>query len=100
MGIGGFAKFGISYTFANILLIGSTAFLVGMQKQASMMFERERLPYTVAYLTSMVATVYLIFNGYHFYFTIPIVTIQFVALFLYIMTYIPGGLSAASFCGS
>merc|ERR1712154_226026 len=67
--IGGFSKFGISYTFANVLLIGSTAFLVGVEKQMGMMFQKERLSYTVGYLTSMVATVYLIFYGYHFYFT-------------------------------
>merc|ERR1719150_1599600 len=95
----GASSFAIPYTIANLLILSSGSFLSGWKKQLSSCAERERLPYSMAYVVTMVLTLYLTTKGYHFYLTIPVVILQFIALFLYVMTYIPGGMNCANLCG-
>lgn len=97
--ISGASSFAVPYTLSNLLLLGAACFLTGAQKQCSNMMQRHRLPYSVGYIFAMTLTMYFTFNGYHFYVIIPIVTVQFIAMFLYAMTYIPGGMTCAKFCG-
>jgi hypothetical protein len=96
--ISGVSSFAVPYTLSNCLLLGGACFLTGTRKQCSNMMQRNRLPYSMGYMVTMILTLYFTFNGYHFYVIIPVVTVQFVAMFLYSMTYVPGGMSCAKFC--
>jgi len=96
--ISGASSFAVPYTLSNFLLLGSVCFLTGTRKQCVNMMQRNRLPYSLGYVVTMTLTLYFTFNGYHFYVIIPVVSVQFVAMFLYSMTYVPGGMSCAKFC--
>jgi len=97
--ISGASSFAVPYTLSNFLLLGAACFLTGTRKQCANMMQRHRVPYSIGYIFAMTLTLYFTFHGYHFYVIIPVVTVQFVAMFLYAMTYIPGGMSCAKFCG-
>jgi len=97
--ISGASSFAIPYTLSNFLLLGSACFLTGVWKQLSNMMEKHRLLYSLGYVSALTLTLYLTFHGYHFYVMIPVVVVQFVAMLLYSMTYIPGGMTCTKFCG-
>jgi hypothetical protein len=51
-------KFALMYTMANLLLLGSTMFLVGFKRQLANMFNENRVHASLAYLVSLALTVY------------------------------------------
>ncbi|XP_022750818.1 vesicle transport protein SFT2B-like isoform X3 [Durio zibethinus] len=57
-------KFGITFTFGNLLSLGSTAFLIGPKRQVSMMFDPVRIYATAIYLASMIIALFCAFYVY------------------------------------
>ncbi|CAG8637482.1 12790_t:CDS:2, partial [Cetraspora pellucida] len=51
-------KFVVTYTMGSLLVLSSFALLHGPLAHLQHIFSRERLPFTIAYLGSMVATLY------------------------------------------
>ncbi|URE11336.1 Got1/Sft2-like family [Musa troglodytarum] len=54
-------KFGIAFTFGNLLALGSTAFLIGPKRQIDMMLDPVRLYATSIYIASMIIALFCAF---------------------------------------
>ncbi|KAF9587279.1 hypothetical protein IFM89_039497, partial [Coptis chinensis] len=52
-------KFGITFTFGNLLSLGSTAFLIGPKRQLTMMLDPVQIYATATYLSSIISSVFL-----------------------------------------
>ena len=63
-------------------------------------FEKKRLPLSIAYIGSLILALILTLKRKSIIFVLPTIIIQFISLVLYIISYLPGGLSAINFCGS
>ncbi|KAH7301332.1 hypothetical protein KP509_23G020800 [Ceratopteris richardii] len=82
-------KFAVTFTFANLLYLGSTCFLIGPMQQLKMMLDPVRLIATIVYLCSMVlalvSALYLRFLLLAF----VAIVIEVLALIWYSLSYIP-----------
>ncbi|XP_074379740.1 uncharacterized protein LOC141720938 isoform X2 [Apium graveolens] len=77
-------KFGITFSFGNLLAIGSTAFLIGPKRQVTMMLDPVRI-----YATA----IYLVHNKL---LTLLAILLEFSALVWYSLSYIPFARSMVS----
>lgn len=87
-------KFALSFTFGSLTFMGSFGILRGPQAHFAAMFARDRIPFTLTYLGSMVGTLYFTFtaHGVKGYVTVLIASgIQLLALLWYLITFLPGG---------
>ena len=87
-------KFALSFTCGSLTFMSSFAILKGPMNHFQSMFQLERLQFTLVYLTSMFATLYLTFTvkgvrGYVVVMTAS--TLQLISLIWYLVTFIPGG---------
>ena len=92
------APFAVMYTFGNIFGITSTFFLVGPLKQIKNMCNPNRLIATIVFLASMGMTLFSALYLKSAILVILFVIIQFLALFWYTLSYIPGGRSCFKSC--
>eukprot|EP00475_Leptophrys_vorax_P044641 TRINITY_DN9021_c0_g1_i1.p1 TRINITY_DN9021_c0_g1~~TRINITY_DN9021_c0_g1_i1.p1 ORF type:complete len:186 (+),score=25.06 TRINITY_DN9021_c0_g1_i1:89-646(+) len=90
-------KFALMYTLANILLLGSTSFLVGFKRQLANMFSESRMHASLAYLISLSLTVYCGVNLPYWFTMFPLLIIQFISMLWYIYSYLPWGRGTISF---
>lgn len=88
------------YFFANIFLIVSTTFLVGIKEQFKHMFEKKRLPLSLIYVGTLTLAMITVFTHQSIFIILPLIIVQFIALLMYIISYMPGGISFINFCGS
>jgi hypothetical protein len=51
-------KFGITFTLGNLMALGSTAFLIGPQRQVTMMLDPARIYATALYLASIIIALF------------------------------------------
>lgn len=83
------AKFAVTFTFGNLLYLGSTCFLIGPLQQLKMMLDPVRLVATIVYLCSivlaLVSALYLRFLLLAFL----AVVVEVLALVWYSLSYIP-----------
>eukprot|EP00485_Elphidium_margaritaceum_P012481 CAMPEP_0202689868 /NCGR_PEP_ID=MMETSP1385-20130828/5047_1 /ASSEMBLY_ACC=CAM_ASM_000861 /TAXON_ID=933848 /ORGANISM="Elphidium margaritaceum" /LENGTH=189 /DNA_ID=CAMNT_0049345077 /DNA_START=47 /DNA_END=616 /DNA_ORIENTATION=+ len=98
--IGSVAKFAMCYFFANIFLLLSTTFLVGIREQCKHMFEKKRFPLTIIYIGTLTLAMASVFSHQSIFIAVPLIVVQFIALIMYIVSYMPGGVSFINFCGS
>jgi hypothetical protein len=85
-------KFAFLYTLGNLLLVGSTMFLVGPVQQIKTMFgNRERLIPSCVYCFSMIITLICAIQGWNVAVIMTFIIIQLIAMGWYILTYIPFG---------
>ena len=84
-------KFALPFVLANGLLLASTVFLVGVQRQLTDMFASERLPYSMAYIGSMLLTFYLALWVQVWWLVLPSVVLQVCSMAMYGVSYIPMG---------
>ncbi|KAJ3146117.1 Vesicle transport protein [Geranomyces variabilis] len=91
------AKFATLYTMGSILSLTSFALLQGPRSFLIHIFTKERLPFTAAYLGSMVATLYFAVGQNAYVMTIICSVIQIMALLWYFGSYLPGGLQGLGF---
>ncbi|GBG73987.1 hypothetical protein CBR_g17698 [Chara braunii] len=82
-------RFAIVYTFANILCLGSTGFLIGPLRQVKMMFDKSRAVATIIYLGAMVLTLVAALRLKIVLLTIIFIIIQMCAFVWYCLSYIP-----------
>ncbi|CAG8503651.1 21296_t:CDS:2 [Cetraspora pellucida] len=90
-------KFVVTYTMGSLLILSSFALLHGPLAHLRHIFSRERLPFTIAYLGSMVATLYFAIGLRNTILTIIFSAIQVIALIWYTVSYLPGGTSTLRF---
>lgn len=89
-------KFGITFTFGNLLALGSTAFLIGPKRQVSMMLDPVRIYATAIYLASMIIALFCAFYVRNKLLTLLAIMLEFGALIWYSLSYIPFARSMVS----
>ncbi|KAH9395051.1 hypothetical protein TYRP_005120 [Tyrophagus putrescentiae] len=90
-------KFSILFTFGSAFIVLSFAILFGPVSHLKHQFSRERLPFTLAYFGSLIATLYFAMELQSTILTILAAITQIVALVWYVFTYIPGGQTGLMF---
>ena len=98
--IGAVSKFAMCYLFANIFLLASSTFLVGIREQFKHMMEKKRLPLSIVYVGSLALSMATVFSHQSIFIILPLIALQFGSLIMYIVSYMPGGISFINFCGS
>ncbi|THU49789.1 hypothetical protein C4D60_Mb06t13220 [Musa balbisiana] len=89
-------KFGITFTFGNLLALGSTAFLIGPKRQIDMMLDPVRIYATSIYIASMIIALFCAFYVHNKLLTLLAIILEFGALIWYSLSYIPFARSAVS----
>ncbi|GMH07662.1 hypothetical protein Nepgr_009502 [Nepenthes gracilis] len=82
-------KFGITFTFGNLLSLGSTAFLIGPKRQVTMMLDPVRIYATAIYIASMIIALFCALYVHNKLLTLLAIILEFGALIWYSLSYIP-----------
>ncbi|PIA55283.1 hypothetical protein AQUCO_00800182v1 [Aquilegia coerulea] len=82
-------KFGITFTFGNLLSLGSTAFLIGPKRQVTMMLDPVRIYATAIYLASIIIALFCALYVHNKLLTLLAIMLEFGALIWYSLSYIP-----------
>jgi len=91
------SKFASSITFASLLFMAAMAMFRGPRTMLTGLIERERLPFTAAYVLSLVLTLYATLVSQSYITIIVALAVQIAALAWYASTFIPGGTAGMSF---
>ncbi|KAH9664613.1 Vesicle transport protein [Citrus sinensis] len=89
-------KFGITFTFGNLLSLGSTAFLIGPKRQVTMMLDPARIYATAIYIASMIIALFSALYVHNKLLTLLALILEFGALIWYSLSYIPFARSMVS----
>ncbi|KDP24221.1 hypothetical protein JCGZ_25878 [Jatropha curcas] len=89
-------KFGIAFTFGNLLSLGSTAFLIGPKRQVTMMLDPVRIYATALYLASIIIALFCALYVHNKLLTLVAIILEFSALVWYSLSYIPFARSMVS----
>ncbi|KAJ9171041.1 hypothetical protein P3X46_019092 [Hevea brasiliensis] len=89
-------KFGITFTFGNLLSLGSTAFLIGPKRQVTMMLDPVRIYATALYLGSIIIALFCALYVHNKLLTLLAIVLEFGALVWYSLSYIPFARSMVS----
>ncbi|XP_052178774.1 protein transport protein sft2-like [Diospyros lotus] len=90
-------KFALCFTFGCGLIIGSFFALKGPKNQFLHMFSKERLPFTLGFLGTMVGTVYVSMGLHSYVLSVIFSVLQVLALAYYAVSYFPGGSAGMKF---
>lgn len=93
-------KFAICFTIGCVFIIGSFFALKGPKNQLAHMFSRERLPFTLGFISSMVGTIYVSMVLHSYVFSVLFSVLQVLALSYYAISYFPGGSAGMKFLSS
>ncbi|GAV78554.1 Got1 domain-containing protein, partial [Cephalotus follicularis] len=89
-------KFGITFTFGNMLSLGSTAFLIGPKRQVTMMLDPVRIYATAMFLSSIIIALFCALYVHNKLLTLLAILLEFGALIWYSLSYIPFARSMVS----
>ncbi|XP_038076789.1 protein transport protein SFT2-like [Patiria miniata] len=90
-------KFALLYTLGSLFTISSFSLLWGPWYHIKHLFSKDRLPFTAIYFTSMFLTLYFSLVRQATLPTTLCAIFQIIALFWYIVSYIPGGQTGLKF---
>ncbi|EXB97665.1 Protein transport protein SFT2 [Morus notabilis] len=93
-------KFAICFTLGCGFIIGSFFALKGPKNQLAHMSSKERLPFTLGFLGSMVGTIYVSMVLHSYILSVLFSVIQVLALAYYAFSYFPGGSAGLKFLSS
>ncbi|CAA6672421.1 unnamed protein product [Spirodela intermedia] len=93
-------KFAICFTLGCALIIGSFFALKGPKNQLSHMLSKERLPFTLGFIGSMVGTIYVSMVLHSYILSVLFSVLQVLALSYYAISYFPGGSTGLKFLSS
>ncbi|GFY97672.1 protein transport protein SFT2-like [Actinidia eriantha] len=93
-------KFAICFTIGCALIIGSFFALKGPKNQFEHMSSKERLPFTLGFLGTMVGTVYVSMVLHSYILSVLFSVLQVLALSYYAISYFPGGSTGLKFLSS
>ncbi|XP_030478628.2 protein transport protein SFT2 [Cannabis sativa] len=93
-------KFAICFTLGCGFIIGSFFALKGPKNQFVHMTSKERLPFTLIFLGSMVGTIYVSMVLHSYVLSVLFSVIQVLALAYYAFSYFPGGSAGLKFITS
>ncbi|KAL2247723.1 protein transport protein SFT2 [Sesamum indicum] len=84
-------KFAICFTVGCAFIIGSFFALRGPKNQFNHMSSKERLPFTLGFLGSMIGTIYVSMVLHSYVLSVLFSVLQVLALAYYAISYFPGG---------
>lgn len=84
-------KFISLFSLGSILVMSSFIFIQGTKSYFSSLFSKERYLFTTLYLASIICGIYFSFNNAWFFIAYFCVIFQFIALTVFIFSFIPGG---------
>jgi hypothetical protein len=93
-------KFAICFTLGCIFIIASFFALKGVRNQFAHMGSKERLPFTVGFIGSMAATIYVSMVLHSYILSVIFSGVQVLALSYYVISYFPGGSAGMRFLSS
>ncbi|XP_027332654.1 protein transport protein SFT2-like [Abrus precatorius] len=93
-------KFAISFTLGCGFIIGSFFAIKGPKNQLAHMFSRERLPFTLGFICSMVGTIYVSMVRHSYVLSVVFSVVQVLSLGYYSISYFPGGSAGMKFLTS
>ncbi|ORX51447.1 SFT2-domain-containing protein [Piromyces finnis] len=89
-------KFAALFTFGSVLVMLSFGILNGPKTQLKSLLAKERIPYTIIYILSMLLSLYAAIIKSSLIWTILASIIQLLALLWFVFTYLPNGTSSLS----
>ncbi|KAG8383333.1 hypothetical protein BUALT_Bualt04G0001600 [Buddleja alternifolia] len=89
-------KFGITFSFGNLLALGSTGFLIGPKRQVTMMLDPVRIYATAIYIASIIVALFCAVYVRNKLLTLLAIVLEFGALIWYSLSYIPFARSMVS----
>ncbi|XP_067830108.1 vesicle transport protein SFT2C [Heptranchias perlo] len=92
-------KFALLFTLGSLFLLGSMALLRGPWNQLRQLSSRDHLPFTAAYLGSLLATLYCALTLRSTVLTAVAATFQLLTLAGYLISSVPGGATGLRFIG-
>ncbi|KAL1817981.1 hypothetical protein DCAR_0522485 [Daucus carota subsp. sativus] len=93
-------KFAICFTIGCAFIIGSFFALKGPRNQLAHMSSKERLPFTLGFIGSMVGTIYVSMVLHSYVLSALFSVLQVLALSYYALSYFPGGSAGLKFLSS
>ncbi|KAM7499032.1 hypothetical protein LguiA_023446 [Lonicera macranthoides] len=93
-------KFAICFTLGCAFIIGSFFALKGPKNQFTHMTSKERLPFTLGFLGSMMGTLYVSMVLHSYILSVFFSVLQVLALAYYSISYFPGGSAGMKFISS
>ncbi|ESO09037.1 hypothetical protein HELRODRAFT_74437 [Helobdella robusta] len=84
-------KFAMLYSLGSLFIIFSFSMLWGPMNHIKHLLSPSRLPFTTAYFTTMIGTLYFSLSVQSAVMTVIFGILQVVALLWYIVSYVPGG---------
>jgi len=91
------SKFAVSISLGSLLVMIGFVILIGPVNQFKHLFSKERLPFSVAYLSSLGLTLYFSLGNASYFGAIISGVIQIVCLVSYVAAYFPGGVQTLKF---
>ncbi|KZO91818.1 SFT2-domain-containing protein [Calocera viscosa TUFC12733] len=92
-------KFALSFSLGSALVMFGFMILIGPLNQIKHLFSKERIPFTLAYFSSLGLTIFFSV-GYRSYIgSLVSAIVQIIALLSYVMAYFPGGITTLRFGG-
>ncbi|XP_039141377.1 protein transport protein SFT2-like [Dioscorea cayenensis subsp. rotundata] len=93
-------KFAICFTLGCAFIIGSFFALKGPRNQLAHMSSKERLPFTLGFIGTMVGTIYVSMVLHSYILSVFFSVLQVLALAYYAISYFPGGSAGLKFLSS
>ncbi|PKI83664.1 hypothetical protein MVES1_002461 [Malassezia vespertilionis] len=93
-------KFALAFTLGSILFMVGFAVLSGPMAHFRHLTSPERLPFSIAYISSMIGTLYFALGPQWRLVTFLFAIIQIVALLFYLAAYFPGGVTTLRYAGT
>lgn len=93
-------KFALCFTFGCASIIGSFFALRGPKNQLLHMASKERLPFTLGFIGTMVGTIYVSMVLHSYFLSVIFSVLQVLALSYYAISYFPGGSAGLKFLSS
>ncbi|ETW79735.1 hypothetical protein HETIRDRAFT_48628 [Heterobasidion irregulare TC 32-1] len=93
------AKFALSFSLGSLLVMFGFSVLIGPINHLKHLVSKERLPFSLAYLSSLGLTLYFSLGPHSYIGSLIGAVIQVVALVSYVLAYFPGGVQTLRFGG-
>ncbi|KAH9976637.1 ER-to-golgi vesicle protein transport Sft2 [Lactifluus volemus] len=93
------AKFALSFSLGSLLVMFGFSVLIGPINHMRHLITKERLPFSIAYLSSLGLTLYFALGPHSYFGSLVGAIVQVFALVSYVLAYFPGGTQTLSFGG-
>jgi hypothetical protein len=92
------SKFCTCFSIGSTIILSSFIFVYGTKAYMEKLFEKNRFPFTILFLLSIILGLYFSISG-NYFISIMLAGFQLITLIVFTLTFIPGGSSGISFIG-